>query len=118
MPGTASGSVDVGDLDVSQNPLFARPIVRDGDRHVVAPRALLMALCNALIRLAKHAGATGQLAANYAEPVFLNIEGSRRPARPRIRMLSLGSQPIVVKPSSREPRLGAYPLSPTKFPCK
>jgi hypothetical protein len=101
LPGTASGSVDVGDLDVSENPLFARPIVRDGDRYVVAPRALLMALCNALIRLAKDAGVTGQLAANYAEPGFLNIEGSKSPARPRIRVLSLGSQPVVVKLSSR-----------------
>jgi hypothetical protein len=87
---------------VSENPLFVRPIVRDGDRYAVAaPRALLMALCNALIRLAKDAGVTGQLAANYAEPGFLNIEGSKSPARPRIRVLSLGSQPVVVKLSSR-----------------
>jgi hypothetical protein len=102
LPGTASGSVDVGDLDVSENPLFVMPVVRDGDRYAVAtPRALLMALCNALIRLVKDAGVTGQLAANYAELIFLNIEGSRSPARLRIRVLSHGSQPVIVKPSSR-----------------
>lgn len=71
------GSVNVGDLGVSENPLFVRPIVRDDDRYVVAaPRALLMALCNALIRLAKNAGVEEQLAANYAELVFLNVQSS------------------------------------------
>lgn len=71
------GSVKVGTIGVEDNPLYTRPLVRDGDGYTVAvPRLLLTALCNALSRLAKYHGVEAHLARNYAELVFLNVERS------------------------------------------
>jgi hypothetical protein len=93
--------VDVGDLDVSENPLFARPIVRDGDRYVVAPRALLMALCNALIRLAKQRRRHGTASRKLRGAGLLEHRGVKEPcttanknALPRF---SAGCRQTVVK---------------------
>jgi hypothetical protein len=72
------GSVNLGTLDHHDNPLFVRPILRDGgDRYIVAiPSTLLPALCNAVVALALEHGVQEELADKYRWAVFFTVEQS------------------------------------------
>ncbi len=63
--------------DIDRNPLFTRPLLRDGDQLVVAlPRVLLSAACNALIRKALEHGVGEEFAARFREAVAYNVRRS------------------------------------------
>jgi len=72
------GTIDLDALDVDDNPLFTKPILYDGeDRYVVAmPRALVLALCNGLVRLAQEHGVEEDIASRYQWSVYSNVEQS------------------------------------------
>lgn len=61
------GTLDLDGLDLDDNPLFTKPILHDGeDQYVVAmPRALVLALCNGLVRLAQEHGVEETIADRY-----------------------------------------------------
>ncbi len=70
------GTIDLDALDLDDSPLFTKPILHDGeDRYVVAmPRALVLALCNALVRLAQKHGVEEDIASRYRWSVYFNVE--------------------------------------------
>lgn len=72
------GALGLGDLDLDSNPLFARPILHDGeDRYVVAmPGALVLAMCNGLVRLAQEHSVEETVAERYRWSVYFGVERS------------------------------------------
>lgn len=62
------------DLDVPPMTVLHRPLVRDGDRYVVAaPHSLLPALIHALLELARNVNALGLVAGRFHDAVYESV---------------------------------------------
>ncbi len=71
------GKVMFSPARVDRNPLFIRPILRSGDKFVVAlPRVLLSATCNAIIRKALEYGVEEELSERFRDTVAFSVESS------------------------------------------